>query len=62
MGLPAVSGAAIVAQSVTTASAIRYIEIGHVAPFVHDKKVAAANGVNPPLMAAPIWKPSEAPL
>jgi hypothetical protein len=60
--LPAVSGAAIVATNVTRANAIRYTEIGQVAPPVQAMKVAAANGVRPPLMAAPIWKPSEAPL
>jgi hypothetical protein len=37
-----------------TASTIRYTEIGHVAPPVQAINVAAANGVRPPLIAAPI--------
>ncbi len=44
------------------AQKIRKIDTGQVFPPAQAINEAAIKGVNPPLKAAPTWKPSEAPL
>src|SRR5882762_7079767 len=44
------------------AHTIRNTDTGQVFPPAQAIKKAAIRGVNPPLKAAPTWKPSEAPL
>jgi hypothetical protein len=59
---PAVSRVCRTAISVTTPRIVSMSETGQVAPSLQPTVAAATNGVSPPPIAAPTWKPSEIPL